>query len=137
MSEFKSIYAAALAYLARREHSRWQLSQKLTVRFPEEFVLINQVIELLGQENYQSDDRFADAYLHFRVLRGYGYKKIAYELKARGISDGACSRAFARGDYDWEQLKEQTRIKKFGSELMPQEFNAKVKQWHYLHQRGF
>ncbi len=136
MSEFKSLYAAALAYLARREHSQWQLRQKLLVKFPQERALINQVIELLAQENYQSDARFADAYLYYRVQKGYGPKKIAYELTARGIQTVECDSAFARGDYDWKQLQEQARVKKFGT-TPPTEFLSKAKQRHYLQQRGF
>jgi len=137
MMTFKTIYAAALQYLMRREHSQLQLQQKLKLRFPEETTLIDEVIAVLAEENYQSEDRFADAYLHSRMLRGNGPKKITYELKLRGVKAEIIEAAFARASVDWQALRETTRQKKFGADPLPKEFLEKAKQLSYLQQRGF
>lgn len=137
MSSFQTIYAAALHYLMRREHSQLQLQQKLVVKFPEQASLIDEVIGVLASENYQSDARFADAYLHARVLRGNGPKKIKYELMQRGIKADGIEAAFARADIDWLALRETTRQKKFGGAPLPKEFLEKAKQLSYLQQKGF
>lgn len=134
---FTNIYAAALYYLAIREHSQAQLLQKLSVKFPEDQSLINQAIAKLASDNDQSDSRFAAAYLYARAQRGNGPKKITYELKVRGISQTLIDSAFEKCDIDWNQVKEKTRQKKFGPEPLPTEFLRKAKQLTYLQQRGF
>lgn len=135
---FSALYAAALAYLARREHSAWQLQQKLAHKFPEATeTLINTVIETLARENYQSDARFASAYLESRVARGNGPKKIRYELILRGVDTQWIDFAVTHAAVDWLELKEKTRQKKFGVGPLPQDYNAKAKQLSYLQHKGF
>lgn len=134
---FQTIYAKALSYLAQREHSHYQLSQKLQRKFPEESEVIEQVLAQLAQENYQSEQRFALSYIHSRAARGYGPKKIAYELQQRGLSKSLVHEALSTCELDWAEVREQARQKKFGIAPVPREFSAKAKQFSYLQQRGF
>lgn len=76
----------AMALLARREHSRAELKQKLLSRgFAESDIEI--VLNELAKQNLQSDMRFAEMYVNARKQAGFGPKKIIAELQARGISD--------------------------------------------------
>jgi regulatory protein len=134
---FDQIYAAALRYLAMREHSQWQLQQKLQRKFPEQTELIRSVLDQLHEDNAQSEARFADTYVRSRAHKGYGPVKIRYELQQRGISTDLIEAALWHQDLDWLALQEKTRQKKFGADPMPKEFTMKAKQLHYLHQRGF
>lgn len=134
---FNQIYATALRYLAMREHSRWQLHQKLQRKFPEEVELIQRVLDQLAEDNAQSEARFADAYARHRAHKGYGPVKIRYELQQRGMSTDLIDAALWHQDLDWLALQEKARQKKFGSAAMPKEFSIKAKQLHYLYQRGF
>lgn len=132
-----SIYAAALRYLAIREHSQRQLQQKLQRKFPENVTLIQTVLDQLREDNAQSESRFADAYVRSRASKGYGPVKIRYELQQRGVSADWIEAAIFRQDIDWLVVQEKARQKKFGSAPLPKEFAAKAKQMHYLQQRGF
>lgn len=134
---FDQIYTAALRYLAMREHSRWQLQQKLQRKFLQQAELIQSVLDQLHEDNAQSETRFADTYVRHRADKGYGPVKIRYELQQRGVSAELIEAALWHQDLDWLALQEKTRQKKFGADPMPKEFAVKAKQRHYLHQRGF
>ena len=70
--------------LARREHSRRELTQKLTEKSFEKAdieELLNEFVAL----NWQSDQRFAESYSRSRLRNGYGPIRIQYELRERGI----------------------------------------------------
>ena len=89
-------------WLARREHSRHELLQKLRNKFPEapQAVLAG-VIDRLGEQNLQSDQRFAEAWVRHRKSRGYGYLFIVQELRARGIPQPLIDRCLFEDDGDW------------------------------------
>ena len=63
------IRIAAMDFLARREHSRRELRQKLLRRFkaPE---LIDTQLNRLTEENLQSDSRYAGSFLRQRIHPG-------------------------------------------------------------------
>ncbi len=81
----RSIRNTALDILARREHTRLELSRKLKAK---EFSdnEIEELLEVLIQEGLQSDERYTESYVNMRRNRGYGPLKIKQELKQRGIS---------------------------------------------------
>src|SRR5690606_2652334 len=77
----------AIGLLARREHSRRELKRKLGAKgHPSD--LIDQVLEQLAREGLQSDQRFAEAYLHSRIQKGYGPVRLLHELAERGVDAG-------------------------------------------------
>ncbi len=78
----------AMDLLARREHSRRELADKLRQRFPEEDTArIDAVVEKLALENLQSDRRFAEGYARARANRGYGWLHIRAGLRSRDIGE--------------------------------------------------
>lgn len=136
MNLASQIYEKAMRFLAMREHSRYELQQKLTLRFPKEKTLIAQIIAKLAEDNLQSDERFAKSYVRSRTEKLYGPIKIRYELKQKGITDDLITIALEENNIDWFFLAEKARQKKFGKNT-PQEWLDRVKQQNYLHQRGF
>ena len=81
----RSVRNTALDILARREHTRLELSRKLKAKdFSEEE--IEAQIDTLIDEGLQSDERYAESYVNMRRNRGYGPLKIKQELRQRGIS---------------------------------------------------
>ena len=63
---------AAMDYLARREQSFYELTQKLNKKFPEsDSDLLVEVLDILKAENLQSDDRFTESYVRYRKSRGF------------------------------------------------------------------
>lgn len=84
----------------------------------------------------QSDNRFAEMYIHVRIQKGFGPLRIRQELRDRGIGDDLISQYLDRPDEDWLRISRQVREKKFGNAL-PDDMNSKVKQSRFLQQRGF
>ena len=75
----------ALALLARRSHTRWELSRKLSRKgFPPPEVAA--VLEDLAARGYLDDARTAAAVAAAQAGKGRGKARIASELSARGVS---------------------------------------------------
>ena len=122
-------YSAALRMLMRREHSQLELLTKLqTNGF--DISAINDSLLILIEQNYQSDERFSEAFILMRYNQGKGPIKIASELKQRGINK------FNLDVFDWFKLAKEVRNKKFG-DTPPQDFNDQAKQKRFLQSRGF
>jgi len=128
-------YQLAIKLLARREHSRLELFHKLKARGFESGDIENLLDELAAQ-NFQSDTRFAEAYVSMRKQKGYGPIRIQQELHEKGISDEITSQFLNTHDENWQMLAEQVRIKKFGQDP-PETFEEKAKQMRFLQYRGF
>jgi regulatory protein len=79
-------YQAALRYLARRSHSRWELFTKVTRKgFPRRD--INRALDRLEELGYLNDRSFALEYSRYRLKQSpRGRKLLAVELLKRGIA---------------------------------------------------
>ena len=94
----------AMDFLARREHSRKEITGKLLNRFPEsDQELIDAVLDKLAEENLQSDQRFAEEYLRMRMRRGFGWLRIRADLQARGVDQDIIA-SLSRPDEEWLTL---------------------------------
>ena len=80
----------ALRLLARREHTRAELTQKLT-RYAEEDDDLSALIDDLAQSGLVSDQRFAEHFITAKQKR-FGHLKIAHELKSKGIDAESIAR---------------------------------------------
>ena len=113
----------------RREHSKLELFKKLQLKGYDDDV-INSSISKLVEQNYQSDDRFAEDFIQMRFNQGKGPVKIALELKTRGIN------TFDLSTFDWFQLAKEIRQKKFG-DVSSLDYKETAKQKRFLQSRGF
>ena len=96
---------AAMDYLARREHSLFELRRKLQLRFPDSPAdSIDTVTAALRDENLQSDERFVESYIRYRKERGFAYRHIRNDLLQRGVSERLINRHLHTDDPDWPQL---------------------------------
>ena len=126
---------AAMGLLARREHSAFELCNKLKTRgFAEEE--ITEVVKELEGKGYQSDKRFTEAYLEMRKKRGFGSIRIRQELKEKGISSELIETAFSADIDSWVSLANSVRVKRFG-DGEPKEFKERMRQAQFLQYRGF
>lgn len=76
----------AVAYLARAEHCRFQLSVKLARKGHLQHA-IARALDYLEQKNWLSDRRFAEAWLRSRSIhRAEGRSRLVAELRSRGVS---------------------------------------------------
>jgi regulatory protein len=115
--------------LMRREHSKLELFQKLQTKGFDVDV-VNSSISKLVQQNYQSDDRFSEAFILMRFNQGKGPVKIASELKMRGIN------TFDLSQFDWFELAREIRQRKFGN-ASSLDYKEVAKQKRFLQSRGF
>jgi len=77
--------ASALNSLTRREHSVWELKNKLKQKGYSDLDAAN-AVEECQRLGYQSDDRFAELLCRSRIMQGYGPVRIKQELAAKGIN---------------------------------------------------
>ena len=132
---FALIYNKALDLVSRREHSCYELIQKLNKRFPETMPIIEDVVQKLVTNNILNDERFAEMYLNSRARKGFGPKKIEMELNSKKIDSSFIAIAIAEYD-SWSENAENELLKKFKG-IKPNDFNSKMKQKQFLFNRGF
>lgn len=135
MSSPPKIRSLALNLLALREHSKFELQQKLCKRgFAEASVAA--VIQDLAEKGLQSDDRFVEGYVVMRQKRGFGPRRIQMELTERGIDKEQGEDFLKSNDASWLEVAQETRVKKFG-EKAPRDSRAWLQQMRYLYYKGF
>ncbi len=131
----KEIKQACLLLLTRREHSRLELLNKLTAKgFQRECV--EQVVDALAEEGWQSDQRFAEAYARFRIKKGFGPIKITYELRQRGISDFDLDAVVLDLAESWNEIISDVYSRKFIDQAGLSQ-QQRLKRSRFLQQRGF
>ena len=136
ISDYRRLRFAAMDLLSRREHSRIELKRKLEQRFPASDPLLVQVLDELAEQKLQSDERFTEAFVRFRAMKGQGPLKIAAELRQRGISDSLCNRHLGSEGRDWFEAALLVSQKRFGG-LQYRDARERAKRQRFLQQRGF
>lgn len=128
----------AIRLLARREHSRFELLERLSAR-GHGAEAVNKCLEALVEEGLQSDARFAESFVRSRRFRGQGPVKIRAELERRGLDrEGiqvALLEAEQGGESDWFVLACEALSRRFsGPGDTPRE---RARRERFLAQRGF
>ena len=131
----RSIRVVAMDLLSRREHSVYELAQKLKKR-DFDIDAIEAALDQLKQDNLQSDSRFVESVVNFRVNAGFGPLKIKHELRQKGISSEHVDDYLSGLTVEWQQLMAAQRSKKFGQDI-PLDYKEKMKQARFLQNRGF
>jgi len=122
-----------IGLLARREHSRAELQQKLK-RYTPDADLIAQTLDQLQKEKLLSDARFAEGLARMRGAR-YGSARVAQDLRAKGVS-GEMAAGLVRElkDTDLERAQAAWQ-KRFGEPA--EDAAGRAKQMRFLQSRGF
>lgn len=97
---------------------------------------MSDVIHELLNEDLLSNARFTEAFVHCRVERGSGPRKIIMELRERGVDDGLIETCLDGYEGRWANAIKMVREKKYGANL-PQNFKERSRQTRFLQQRGF
>ncbi len=130
-----SLRARAVGLLSRREHSRVELSRKLSAhaQSPEE---LSALLDALAKEGWQSDQRFVQGFVH-RKAGQQGLAKIAQELTQQGIEAGEVAQV--RLELKDSELERAQSVwqKKFSSSGAPQNTTEYARQGRFLASRGF
>ena len=136
MSEdlYRNIYNKALDIISRREHSSKEVRDKLARKFNSDD-LIESAIENLITNNLINDIRFAEMYVLSRKKKGFGPKRIAYELSSKGVKDSLSNKAIIN-EGGWLESAQNVFAKKF-KEGPSSDFKESMKQKTFMQNRGF
>jgi regulatory protein len=133
-----TVRRAAMNLLARREQSFFELTQKLFQKFPD-FDMQDTILPALvrlREENLQSDVRFVEGYVRYRLTRGMGPLKIAMEMGQKGVNDTLIQNEVYNTDIDWvahcSEVLDRKYPEGFGSTI-----EERQKLYRFLSQRGF
>lgn len=130
-----SAYNKALGLLARREHSRRELRQKLD-RSGYAKDEAGEALERLGEQHYQDDDRFAEALIRNRSAQGYGPMRLRAELKSHGLSDARIRSLLDAADIDWAESAAAQLRRRYGGKGVADP-SERVRRAQFLLRRGF
>lgn len=131
----KSIRERAMDLLARREHSRYELYNKLRQKGFESNE-IEAALERLLSDGLLDDARFAESYVRYRAQAGFGPLRICLELRERGIEESVINDLINQPEIDWEKHLRAAWLKKY-NQLEPFGSKAYAAQLRFLTQRGF
>ncbi|MBN8453013.1 recombination regulator RecX [Accumulibacter sp.] len=125
----------ALRLLARREHTRQELMDKLAAQAegPQE---LSAVLDDLGSSGLQSDCRYASSRLRARAER-FGDARLAHELRAKGVADELVNAALTGAE---DELTRARRVwaRRFGQQpAAPGDAAERARQMRFLAGRGF
>jgi len=110
----------AMDYLARREHSRFELRNKLSEKAADvDVALIDLVLDRLVANGLLSDERFAESYVQSRINRGYGPVYIRYQLRQRRVEAELIDGMLDCNDQIWLHRLEELIRRKSGSTSLP------------------
>ncbi|WP_431064525.1 regulatory protein RecX [Methylotuvimicrobium sp.] len=134
-ADLKSIKDVCLRLLARREHSRLELKNKLLSRgFDKD--RIDRVLYNLVEQDWLSDSRFAECYARQRIEKGFGPNRIDYELRQLGIENFDLQETVTETAGSWLNVLLEVYRKKYR-----QEDAITLSEWskrsRFLLQRGF
>lgn len=121
----------ALRLLARREHSRAELTRKLAAHGTEEEIA--NVLTQLETEGLLSDARAAGAYVRGHASR-FGAARLRQDLRCRGLDPELADADFAAIDDELERGR-AVWAKKFPAE--PTDAREWARQARFLQGRGF
>ena len=126
-------YERAVHLLSQREHSLFELKQKLERKGFSD-VEINASLQQCQDEGYQSDDRYCELYVRQAMSKGYGPLRIVQSLKIKGVCTSLIQEHLDFDDDIWFEHAEQAWKKKFKPSKEPKEM---AKQKRFLYHRGF
>lgn len=130
-----AVRAKAMELLARREHSRLELRQKLLQRgYPP--AQIDPALDQLIEERLLDEGRYAELYACGRADKGYGPLRIARELRERGVPDDLVTATLAALADDWLAKLRELHRKRFKSHV-PADAASRIQQTRVLRQHGF
>ncbi|PWK92769.1 regulatory protein RecX [Fulvimonas soli] len=131
-----SAYAKALGLLARREHSRRELGQKLR-RGGYAGDEADEALARLGEQRYQDDGRFAEVLIRNRIAQGYGPARLRAELKNHGLPDARIRALLEAAEADWDAAATAQLQRRFGPAGRAADPAERARRAQFLLRRGF
>ncbi|KQA26736.1 recombinase RecX [Vibrio metoecus] len=126
---------SALQLLSRRDHSEYELHQKLTLKGHVHEV-VDEVVKYCLELGYLSDVRYTASQARQMVHKGYGEQRLRQQLKEKRVAEAVIEQVLAEQTIDWFELAKEVAHKKFKAGISF-ERSQYAKQVRYLQYRGF
>lgn len=127
----KNIHQIAINHLARREHTRFTLREKLMQKgFLHQSV--EAVLDSLIEQGFLNEERFCEAFIQKRIRQGYGPIKITAECHQYGINNDIIFSQLPQEEDFWLDAIQKILLKKFRPSQLHKE-----RQIRYFQYRGF
>ena len=97
---------------------------------------MSETLDQLQAENFLSDRRFTEQFVHQRTQRGQGPVRIRHELYERGVSVDLVAQFVDADHRQWCRRAQEVRRKRFGS-TAPASYEERTCQARFLQHRGF
>ncbi len=135
----KSALNAALRILTPRDHSQYELVQKLKQRGFSR-ADIDDAISACVRFDYINDDRTATVYIRHFKRKGYGKKRIGLELNKKGLKGDRIQDILDQSVSEADEREGAARILKKNIKRFEREKNSikrRDKMYRFLLARGF
>ena len=132
--QLADLWASAMNALARREHSAYEIRQKLKPKASSD--MIDELIDALLKDDLLSDERFAQMLCRSRFNKGVGPVRIAHELKQHQILADWAEQAMDEYENMWVDHLQALNNRKYGDAL-PTDYTAWAKRARFFQGRGF
>lgn len=135
MEDYKKALDYSFLLLKHRARSRGEIIDRLRKR---KFSLsvINSVLDSLQQSGYVDDDDFAASFVREKLGKGFGLKRISFDLKRLKLSDEVIDKSFSAIDRSsYLNGLSQLANERFRRYQGSKDLYGKV--FRYLVQRGF
>lgn len=128
-------YQRALGLLVRREHSRKELSRKLSAKGVDRDDA-DLALDKLNRQDFQNDARFAIALARSRAGAGYGPNRIRAELSMHGLGRDDIAAALEACERDWDASAMDIIQRRYGNKDLGDPV-LRRKAVDFLLRRGF
>lgn len=127
----------ALRLLARREHTRFELSRKLAQE-TEDSGEIERLLDELVARGLVSDARCAEIRVNSRSSR-FGNARLVHELRTLGVADDIVGETLAASEAQTSEIARARIVwqRRFGVLPSPSEHSERARQARFLMNRGF
>ena len=131
--EFKELFSYALSLLLKRDYSEVALREKLSKRFPQASQeSVELVVKELSLQGFLDEYRAVYSYFESKNQKGWGRKKIAYSLRAKGFREEVIKEVELSFPFDYSPIVKEVR-KKYSLKERKEREKAK----RFLLSRGF
>lgn len=136
---YRKALNTALRILTRRDHSKYELSQKLKARgYAGE--ILRKVISECERFDYINDERVAVVFTRQLHRKGFGRKRIQFDLNSKGFSAEHIQEVLADCISDADECRCAEKTFQKHSRRFDKEkdiLKRKEKIYRFLHRRGF
>ena len=136
---YQKVLNSALRILTGRDHSKYELTQKLKQRgfTPED---IEKAVSECERFDYINDERTSRIYIRQLITKGYGVKRIRHEMNKKGLRSKRIQNILSETVSDADEREGAERILKKNTKRFERQNDLKKRRgkiYRFLYARGF